>query len=57
MTWEAVLSVAMLGAFIWVVRFLLPKAVKEHDPFALTCALVTAVLALLAWLLFGVATS
>ncbi|OFW04574.1 MAG: hypothetical protein A3H96_09300 [Acidobacteria bacterium RIFCSPLOWO2_02_FULL_67_36] len=45
MTLQAVLSVAMLGAFIWVVRFLLPKAVKEREPFALICAVLTAVLA------------
>lgn len=59
MTWrpmilETVLSIAMLGGFIWAVRFLLPKAVKEHDPMALTCAVLTAVLALLMWLLIGV---
>ena len=54
MTLETVLSIAMLGAFIWAVRFLLPKAVKQHDPMALTCALLTAVLALLMWLLIGV---
>jgi uncharacterized membrane protein len=46
----------MLGGFIWTVRFLLPKAVRERDPFALTCAVLTAVLALIAWLLIGVGT-
>ena len=55
MTLETVLSVGMLGGFIWVVRFMLPKARKERDPLALTSAVLTAVLALLAWLLIGVA--
>jgi hypothetical protein len=54
MAFETVFSVAMLGCFIWAVRFMLPKALKEHDPLALTSAVLTAVLALLAWLLFGV---
>jgi hypothetical protein len=48
-----ILSVAMLGSFIWAVRFMLPKAVKQHDGVALTCAVLTAVLALLAWLFLG----
>jgi hypothetical protein len=56
MTLETVLSVAMLGCFIWVVRFLLPKAIKQHDPIALTCVVLTAVLALVLWLLIGVGT-
>jgi hypothetical protein len=43
---ETVLSIATLGAFMWVVRFLLPKAVKEHDSMALTCAVLMAVFAL-----------
>jgi hypothetical protein len=56
MTLETVFSVALLGAFIWAIRFMLPKAVKAHDGLALTCAIVVAVLALLAWLLIGVTT-
>jgi uncharacterized membrane protein YozB (DUF420 family) len=56
MTLETVLSIAMLGGFIWAVRFLLPKALKEHDPMALVCAMLTAVLALLMWLFIGVGT-
>jgi hypothetical protein len=56
MTLETVLSIAMLGGFIWAARFLLPKAIKEHDPMAVTCAALTAVLALLMWLLIGVGT-
>jgi uncharacterized membrane protein len=54
MTLEAVFSVAMLGGFIWAVRFMVPRAVKSHDPLAMTSAVLTAVLALLAWLLVGV---
>lgn len=57
MVLETVLSIATLGAFIWVVRFLLPKALKEHDSLALTCAVLSAILALLMWLLVGVSTS
>jgi hypothetical protein len=50
---ETVFSIAMLSGFIWVVRFLLPRAIKEHDAMALTCAVLIGVLALLAWLLVG----
>jgi hypothetical protein len=56
MTLETVLSVAMLGCFIWTVRFLLPKAIKQHDRMALACVVLTAVLALVLWLLIGVST-
>jgi hypothetical protein len=38
MNLETLLSIGMLGAFIWVVRFLLPKAIKEDDALALTSA-------------------
>jgi hypothetical protein len=54
---ETILSIATLGAFIWAVRFVLPKALKEHDSMALTCTVLMAVLALLMWLLIGVGTS
>ena len=54
MIFETVLSIATLGGFIWVVRPLVPNAVRERDRFALACALLTAVLALLLWLLIGV---
>ena len=56
MSLEAVLSIATLAGFIWVIRFLLPKAVKEDDALALTSAIVTTILALIAWLLIGVRT-
>ncbi len=54
---ETVLSVATLGGFLWTVRYLVPKALKEHGPFALGSALLTAGLALLTWLLIGVSVS
>jgi hypothetical protein len=47
------LSLAMLSAFIWVVVSLLPRAVRERDWFAIVCALLTAIIALLGWLLIG----
>jgi hypothetical protein len=43
-------STAMLAAFIWVLAFLLPRAMKERDGFALSTAVLGAILALLAWL-------
>jgi hypothetical protein len=54
MVTESLLSVVMLGGFIWAVRFMLPKAVREHDGLALTCAVLTALIALFGWLLVGV---
>ena len=54
MTFEVVVSIATLAGFIWAVRFMLPKALKEHDSLALASAVLTAVVALLAWLLIGV---
>jgi hypothetical protein len=52
---DAVVSTAMLAVVLWSLRFLLPKAIKEHDYFALFCAVLTAALALVAWLLTAVA--
>jgi hypothetical protein len=54
MNFETIFSIAMLGAFIWAVRFLLPKAIKEHSALALTSAVLTALFALLLWLMIGV---
>ena len=51
---EAAFSVAMLGGFLWALRFLLPKAVKEDDSLAIVAAVGIAILALAAWLLMGV---
>ena len=56
MKFETLFSIAMLGAFIWAVRFLLPKAMKEDSGLALTSAVLTALFALLLWLLVGVET-
>jgi hypothetical protein len=56
MTVEAVLSVVTLAGFIWVLRFLLPKAVTADDALALVSAILTVILALIAWLLIGVRT-
>jgi hypothetical protein len=53
---EAALSVAMLAAFIWVLAWLLPRARREHDTFALVCALLTALVALVAFLFIGIGT-
>lgn len=56
MTLQTLVSVAMLGAFIWAVGFLLPKAIRAHDGLALTSAILTAILALFLWLWVGVGT-
>ena len=51
---ETFLSVATLSAFIWAVRFVLPKALKAGDGMAVTCSVLMAILALLLWLLIGI---
>ena len=51
---ETAFSVAMLGGFLWAFRFLLPKALKEHDALGVVASILTAAFALLAWLLIGV---
>ncbi len=56
MNFETLFSIAMLGTCIWAVRFLLPKAMKEDSGLALTSAVLTALFALLLWLLVGVET-
>ena len=38
MNFDTLFSIAVLGAFIWAVRFLLPRAMKEHSALALTSA-------------------
>lgn len=50
---DAVFSTAMFAAVLWSVGFLLPKAIKEHDRFRITCAVLTAALALFGWLLIA----
>ena len=52
---QIVLSVLLLGGFLWAVGFLLPKARREHDPFGIVCSLLLALLTLFGWLFFGVA--
>jgi hypothetical protein len=51
---EAAFSIATLGGFLWALRFLLPKALRQHDALAVLSAVVTAVLSLFTWLLIGV---
>jgi len=51
---EALYSIALLAGFIWAIRFLLPRAIKQQDWLALLSALLTAALALTAWLMFGI---
>jgi hypothetical protein len=55
-TLESTLSIVMLGAFIWSVAFLPPKARRERDRFGLICSVIFAIVALGAWLLIGVGT-
>ncbi len=55
-TTETVWSVLMLGAAIWALQFLVPRARREHDGFGIICAVAMAILALFAWLFFGVGT-
>ena len=52
---DVIFSVVMLASFIWVVRVMLPKAIKEQSGLALTSAVLAAILALVAWLLVCVA--
>ena len=51
---ETILSIATLAALFWVARFLLPRAARQDDRFALACALLTLILAGLLWFLVGV---
>jgi hypothetical protein len=51
---ETFLSVAMLTAFGWIVVVLVPRARREHEPFALTCSLLAALVVLVGlWLFAG----
>ena len=51
---ETAVSVAMLTGFIWAAQVLVPRALRAGDPIAIASAVLTAVLALLMWLLVGV---
>jgi hypothetical protein len=54
---ESAMSFVMMSGFIWVVTFLLPKAMREHDVFGMICSVVTALVALISWMLIGTGTS
>ena len=54
MNFETLFSTTMLAAFIWTIRFLLPKAVNERDALATASAALTGLFALLLWLVIGV---
>ena len=51
---DSILPITTLAAFLWVVRFLLPRAARQEDRFALVCALLTLILAALLWFFAGV---
>jgi hypothetical protein len=53
---QTVMSTVMLAGFIWVVLYLLPKARREDDTFAVACALLSALVALIGWLLLATST-
>jgi uncharacterized BrkB/YihY/UPF0761 family membrane protein len=52
MKWQ-LFSVALFGTVLWAVFALLPRARREHDRLAMTCAVLTALLALVALLVFA----
>ena len=54
MSIELILSVLTLAGAIWAARFLLPKAIRDHDLFEIVSALLVVLVALLAWLFLGV---
>jgi hypothetical protein len=54
MMFETLFSTALLAGFIWAMRFLVPRAIKQQDWLAVLSALLTAALALTAWLTFGI---
>ena len=51
---EMAFSVALLGGCLWAAMFLIPRAIREQDTFALACAVMVAVVAALGWLWIGV---
>ena len=53
---QTAVSVAILGAAIWFLVFLLPKARRDGDTFGAACALLGGLLGVLAWLFIGVGT-
>ena len=53
-TVESALAIVMLAGLIWALAFWLPKARREHDTFGVTCALLTAFVALIGLLYIGI---
>jgi hypothetical protein len=49
MALEPFLTVATLAVLIWMVGFLLPRAIEERDAVAITSAVLTTAIALLLW--------
>jgi hypothetical protein len=49
------IGTALLAAAIWVAVFLLPRARRERDWFALLCTVLALIVALLGWLLVAAA--
>ena len=47
------LATALLGAAIWVAVFLLPKARREQDMFAIVCSILAFLVAVFGWLFLG----
>ena len=48
-----VVSLLLLGEFIWAGLVLIPKARRQGETFAVVCAVSAALVALLGWLLIG----
>jgi uncharacterized BrkB/YihY/UPF0761 family membrane protein len=53
-TVQIAVSVFLLGAAIWALLFLLPRARREQDTFGIGCALLMTLMGLLGWLFIGV---
>lgn len=56
MTVEGLVSVVMLGACIWALAYLLPRARRQQDTFGVICALLAALAGLFGFLFFGIGT-
>jgi hypothetical protein len=53
---DDVRAVVMLSAVIWLAGYLLPKTLRERDPFGIFCAGLAFAFALLMLLLDGIRT-
>lgn len=49
----ALLSVVMLAVLIWVFSFLLPRALRERDPLAVSSVVLAILFTFVGWLMFG----